>query len=214
MKEFIKKARLKEVVILLGAIAVFVAVSLWTHHNADLLQSWVSRAGHEWSIVFYLALTLAAYVFAPVNSVLLVPVSVSLWGPVGAAVINTIGWTTGSILTYTLSRKFGRPFALRFVSEEKLQEYEKYVPKKNVFFVLLLLQSILPGDILGYALGIFMRINYVTYSVAALLGNLPFTISIVFTATLPWQWQVAIGLVAIVVTVFGFTKIGQKISGQ
>ncbi len=78
-----------------------------------------------------------------------------LYGPVLGIFLSTVGLTIGSLIAFSLSRIFGRPFVDRFVSKETMNKYDFLLHHKGAFLVFLLF--LIPGtpkDFLCYILGL------------------------------------------------------------
>ncbi len=78
-----------------------------------------------------------------------------VFGKFQGIVLSTIGLTLGSLLAFTLSRKFGRPFVEKVVSASTLQRFDYLLHHKGAFIVFLLF--LIPGfpkDYLCYILGL------------------------------------------------------------
>lgn len=78
-----------------------------------------------------------------------------LYGPVLGIFLSTVGLTMGSLIAFSLSRIFGRPFVDKFVKKETMDKYDYLLHHKGVFLVFLLF--LIPGtpkDLLCYILGL------------------------------------------------------------
>ncbi|PIT91297.1 hypothetical protein COU17_01155 [Candidatus Kaiserbacteria bacterium CG10_big_fil_rev_8_21_14_0_10_49_17] len=120
------------------------------------------------------ALTFIATVIAPITTILIVPTAAGFIGPFLAGLSGWVGWFFGSLVAFAIARHFGKPLLLRFISEEKLALYERYVPERFGFVTLLFLRMVIAPDVLSYAVGIFSRITWKPYTLATLFGLAPF----------------------------------------
>lgn len=204
--------RWKETLAIIITVSFFVVVSFLTNKYGDSLRLVVGSVDTYIGVIIYFIVSIFAFVFAPLNSVALVPVAVSLWGPLNAGIVVHLAGTVGCVITYALSSTYGLPFVKRFISDDDIYKYQKFIPTKNKFATLVVLNVFLPGDILGYVLGIFLKISYPAYALAFFIGNLPFTFGIIFATTLGWQYQLLLGFILALAVFFGVTKIGEKIS--
>jgi len=204
--------RWKESLAVLITVSFFIVVSFLTNKYGYSLRLFVDNFDWYFGVIIYFVISIFAFVFAPLNSVALVPVAVSLWGPLNAGIVVHLAGTVGCVITYALSATYGLPFVKRFISDEDIYKYQKFIPTKNKFGTLVVLNVFLPGDILGYVLGIFLKISYPAYALAFFIGNLPFTFGIIFATTLSWQYQLLLGLILALAVFFGVSKIGEKIS--
>ncbi len=78
-----------------------------------------------------------------------------LYGPAVGILLSTVGLTAGSLIAFSLSRIFGRPFVEKFVKRETMGKYDYLLHHKGAFLVFLLF--LIPGtpkDLLCYILGL------------------------------------------------------------
>ena len=176
------------------AIALFVLVSYYTRQNIELLKELI---GNDFRGVFiYILITIFAIVFAPVSMMPLIPLASNLYGVFYAAIINIIGWTIGSFIVFFICRKYGVSIIRKFVSLENIYKWENKIPKKKVFFTLILLRMSVPVDILSYALSLLTKINFKTYAITTIIGIIPFSFVFSYLGTIPLMYQL-IGFVLI-----------------
>ena len=190
--------RVKEALLSITLLGLFVVVSFYSRsYESEILG--LFDGNHANAAFLYTVIIVATFVVAPLNALPLMPVTVVLWGPIWALLINLVAWSLGTLVTYYLSRTFGRPLVLKFVKESTIMEYEEKLTKNSKFIGLVVLHAILPGDILGYALGIFVRVPYFQYTIASFVGNIPIGISLIYAASLSMSLQIAVlaGIVAI-----------------
>lgn len=200
----------KEIVGGLIIVILFVVASVLSNRYADELAS-LLEGRYGVSLVVYALIVIIAFVFAPLNSIPLLPVAVEAFGSVVTFSVSLAAWTAGTTITYFLARRFGRPFVERYVDEKHIARYEKVIPRKNQFLAVLVLHAFMPGDILGYVMGLFMELSYFRYALASLLGNIPFGIVIIFAAGAPFEQQIAIGAVLLIVMVASFWWVGRRV---
>lgn len=78
-----------------------------------------------------------------------------VFGKFQGIILSTIGLTLGSLLAFTLSRKFGRPFVERVVDHSTIRRFDYILHHKGAFIVFLMF--LIPGfpkDYLCYMLGL------------------------------------------------------------
>lgn len=78
-----------------------------------------------------------------------------LYGPALGILLSTVGLTMGSLIAFSLSRIFGRPFVDKFIKKETMDKYDFLLHHKGAFLVFLLF--LIPGtpkDFLCYILGL------------------------------------------------------------
>lgn len=203
----------KEILSLLFIVALFVLAGVFAQSYSDQIAIFM-EGKYVAGLLIYMIFVIVAFVVAPINSLPLLPVVVSIWGLPIAFISSLIAWTIGGNLTYFLSAKFGRPIVLRFVSEEQIEKYSKIVPEKNKFLAIVILQALFPGDILGYVLGLFMKYSHIKYAIASTLGNIPFGIVLVYASSLSVQGQFSIGAVLILILAVSVWGISEKVRIQ
>lgn len=78
-----------------------------------------------------------------------------VFGKFSGIILSTIGLTLGSLIAFTLSRTFGRPFVEKVVSPSAMERFDYLLHHKGAFIVFLLF--LIPGfpkDYLCYILGL------------------------------------------------------------
>jgi uncharacterized membrane protein YdjX (TVP38/TMEM64 family) len=145
-----------------------------------------------------------------------------LWG----TVIALTGTTIGSIIIFTLSRKFGKPFIERVVSEKDMKYFKRILHighdepddhrRKRVSLAVIFLLYLIPGlpkDVLGYICGItdITLRDFILYST---LARIPAMMTSVYFGSKVYSGDktglIVIGLVVSVIFVIGVIK-GEKI---
>ncbi|MBU1046378.1 VTT domain-containing protein [Patescibacteria group bacterium] len=120
-------------------------------------------------------LVVAETLIPPVTILPLVPVAGVIFGPFTTMFYTTLGWTIGSVIAFLISRYLGRPFLKKYISLEKVDQWESKITKKNGFLFLVILRMLIPVDILSYAVGLFSGISFWKYTLASFLGVIPFS---------------------------------------
>ncbi len=155
---------------------VFVLVSFFVQRNIFYIELMIGEVPFLFSALTYFLLAFVTTVVAPLTSVPLMPVATSLWGWKITAFLSILSWSLGSLVAFFIARKLGKPFIRRFVSIKKIEKFEDKIPKKNMFWTIVFLRIVIPADVLSYALGIFSKIGYGTYTWATIVGISPFAI--------------------------------------
>ena len=183
------KGKTKSFLAAIFVIALFILVSYYTRQNIEFLKELI---GNDFrGILIYLLITVFAIVVAPVSMMPLIPIASNLYGVFYAAIINIIGWTIGSFIVFFICRKYGKDLIKKFVSFEKLYEWESRIPKEKVFLTLILLRMSVPVDILSYALSLLTKINFRTYALTTIIGVIPFSFVFSYLGTIPLVYQLA-----------------------
>ena len=183
------KGKTKSFLAAIFVIALFILVSYYTRQNIEFLKELI---GNDFrGILIYLLITVFAIVVAPVSMMPLIPIASNLYGVFYAAIINIIGWTIGSFIVFFICRKYGKDLIKKFVSFEKLYEWESRIPKEKFFLTLILLRMSVPVDILSYALSLLTKINFRTYALTTIIGVIPFSFVFSYLGTIPLVYQLA-----------------------
>ena len=210
MKRF---SRWKELNALILTVVLFIAASLVARSYESELVSLLEGHGAE-GIALYLVFILVTFVIAPIGGTLMTfPVVVVIWGPYVAALVTLVGWSLGTVLTYFLSRKYGRPLVERFVARASIERFGQALPK-TTFTSLVIAHAVFPGDFLGYVLGLVIRTPYWKYGLAAILGNIPYLIVLTFAASLNLVWQVALAALSVIVILLVGRNVMAKLATQ
>ena len=188
------EGKIKSFLAAIFIIALFVLVSYFTRQNIDFLKDLI---GNDFrGVLIYVLITTIAIVVAPISMMPLIPLASNLWGWFNAAIINVIGWTLGSLVVFFICREYGKPLIKKFVSLDKIYKWENKIPKKNIFFTLVLLRMSIPVDILSYALSLLTKINFRTYALTTIIGIIPFSFVFSYLGTIPIIYQI-IGFILI-----------------
>ncbi|MDP3996068.1 MAG: MYG1 family protein [bacterium] len=161
----------------LAVLVVYVALTIVIALHPSLagyLQGVISDNSFA-SAVIFIGLVIFGIVFAPVAVWPLIPVAAVLFGPFWTAVYNIIGWTIGAVIAFWFARKFGKPVLKHFVSLEKIERFEAYLPRKSHFWTMVFLRIVLPVDVLSYAVGLLSNVTYPVYIFSTFLGVSPFS---------------------------------------
>lgn len=177
-------------------LVLFLLVSFFVQTNTDAIRGWIDPGVSGMAI--YVLLGIVATVFAPISTLPLIPVATLFWGWFWTGVLSIIAWWLGSVIAFLIARRYGVPIVRKFVSIEKIQYYEDLIPQKHLFWGIVFLRMIIPVDILSYVLGIFSKIDIYRYSLATLIGIMPFAFVIAYVGSLPVMVQFISLLVGVV----------------
>lgn len=158
----------------LGFIVMFVGLSYYLQNNMQLAEKYISLG--LYGILLYIFIAAFATIFAPLSALPLLPVAVQFYGWRLAAFYSLIGWVIGAIVAFYIARSLGVKILEKLVSLDKIHEYEKIIPKKDIFLSIIILRIILPSDIVSYAIGLLSKVDFKTYFFATIIGMIPFAI--------------------------------------
>jgi len=199
----VRAVRIRDVAGLVGLGVFFLAAAHFSIRYETELKALMEGAGF-WGPVAYVCIGFAATVVAPISSTPLIPIASVLWGPFLAAVLSVIGWTLGAVVAFLIARRLGSQWVSRFAALNKLQRYGASIPEHNLFVTVLVLRIVLPVDLLSYAVGLFSTMRLSSYSLATLLGTLPFAFIFSYATQMPLWIQASIVFAALSVMAAGF----------
>ena len=117
--------------------------------------NYIKKHGAFASVIFVI-LQILQVIFPIVPGGLSCLVGVILFGPFKGFLYNYVGLSVGSIIVFSLSRKYGLPLIKKFFSDKVLRKYEKYFNSNN-YNKLFLWGILLPGvpdDLMCYLCGL------------------------------------------------------------
>jgi uncharacterized membrane protein YdjX (TVP38/TMEM64 family) len=193
--------------LLLGAaVVVGVAVLLWvTGWGASLwdifsdrerLQGVLRGAGALAPLVF-VALLVVQAVVAPLPAPALAIVGGYGFGVVEGFFLTWLGSLIGGVISFALSRRFGRGFVAESPRAARL---DRFVEEHGVVLIFVLrLIPLVSFDAISYAAGL-SGIRFRAFLLATALGMMPGTFAFVYLGGSdpgPWTWAVVLGLAAL-----------------
>lgn len=138
-----------------------------------------------WGMLAYFLVGIISTVFAPINSLPVIPIAVTLWGPMMTASISIASWTTGSIMAFVIARKFGRPVVSFILNMDhrkmtKMEEWADILDNKYLFWQVIVMRIFIPVDFISYAIGMLSTMKILPYSIATLIGVTPSAIILAY----------------------------------
>ncbi len=201
--------KIKGIFELILIIAAFLFSSYIIQTNLLFLENLVTN--DILGMIIYLILEISSIVIAPITTIPLIVIATNLWGWIATGILNIIGWMIGSWIAFIIARKYGIKIIRKFISLEKISEIEKKIPRKNIFWSIVLLRMIIPTDVLSYALGIFTKIKIRTYLLATLIGITPIAFLISYLGGIDIYIQIILVLIAgIILILFWILKLTCK----
>lgn len=188
---FSKKLKIEALLSVIVVVALFILTSYFVKQNIEYLEETIGD--NEFGMVIYFLLTIVAVVIAPVSDLPLLAAVAQIYGVVEAAIATWLAWIIGSVIIFYLGRKYGVGLVKNFISLEEVYEIEeRIIPKKHMFWNLLLLRMIIPVELLSYALALFSRVDFKTYLITAMIGLLPIAFLFSYLGVIPLAYQVLI----------------------
>lgn len=178
---------------------VLIAGVLIVRANSEAMAGFIDQHPY-WGTFLYTFLNIVNAVIAPGVTLPLVPVAVQAWGRDLAALLTIGGWTAGSLMAFSIARRWGAPIVRRLTSMQRLRRMKKYIPE-NLFWSIVLLRAALPMDVISYLLGLFTDIGWTKYTAATALGLVPPAFVLAYLGELPQAYEIiafGVGLVVVV----------------
>lgn len=176
----------------------------------DTLQSFLLQFG-IWTPLAFFLLQLLQIIIAPIPGGTVGLVGGALFGTIGGFLISAAGTLTGSIIVFLLSKRFGRPFVIRFVSSELIEKYDQIKESKlNTVLFLIFLFPLFPDDMLCFIAGL-SPMPVKTFILIVMLARTPS----VFINTMigagimddsPTQFMIAVTIYAVLIAVLYFNR--------
>jgi len=196
----------REVKITIILIILFIAASYFSHRYSETLSEDALLKGEN-GIILYIIIVAAGVLIAAVSTLPLLPIAVSLWGPDLAAIYTIIGWSGGSLLALGIARRYGQKLVCRFIDRRDIEKYREELPKKNIFWPLVLARIFLPVDIISYAVGLFTKMHWGLFFLATVLGTSIFSFFFAYASELPIIIQLAAGSILLLLIIFRYKRL-------
>jgi uncharacterized membrane protein YdjX (TVP38/TMEM64 family) len=189
--------------------AVLITAIVLVRANEEAIKSFIDERPF-WGVFLYIVLNILDAVIAPGATLPLIPAAAHVWGPVLAAIVTTIGWTTGSLIAFLIARRWGYPLVKKLTSPERLKQLKKYIPE-DLFWSIVLLRLVMPMDVMSYVLGLFTDISWTKYAIATALGLTPSAFVLAYVGKLPNAYDfIMLGVGAAVVVAWAMVVRRRK----
>lgn len=126
-----------------------------------------------------------------------------LYGFWGGFLLSWLSLVVGGEIAYFLARRYGRPFAEKWIAPSVLERWNSAAAGQGIaFFALSLVMPLVPNDAMCYVAGLG-TIRRIHFSIANLLGRgmacLVTSAAGAFGGSLSWQgWMILIGIFVII----------------
>jgi len=151
--------------------------NLNTPEYQELFGEWVAGLGFMGVLVLFLAYIVAVLV-APLPGGPVQMLAGAVYGTWGGLLIMMIGWVAGTLLIFSMVRKFGLPLVRRFLGDDMISEWGFLSNEKKtsiVVFILFLIPG-LPKSFLAY-MGPLTGLSMAQFTVISVLGRFPALLS-------------------------------------
>ncbi|MGD2041456.1 MAG: TVP38/TMEM64 family protein [Anaerolineae bacterium] len=140
--------------------------------DQERVAAWVQGLG-LWGPVAITLLELIQALLAPIPGQAIEAVSGYLYGPWLGVVFPLIGIGIGSLITFTLARRFGRPLAIRLIGKSSMDRLDDLVERGGApFFFLIWLLPFAPDDLACVAAGLTPMPTR-QFMILMIIGRLP-----------------------------------------
>lgn len=202
----------KTLSILLLFVAAFVAASFLANKYEYVISELVHSAGIYAPIGFVVLTALFVIFVIPLDVVFLIPIGVSVWGPVPTALMSITGWVVGAAVAFYIARNFGSGVVKKIIGLRHVEALERRIPKRNLFWIVVLWRMAVSVDVLSYALGLISKMSFGSYVLATAIGVAPFGFFFAYAGVLPaWYQALVLVIMAIsIVSILYIYKLPQK----
>jgi uncharacterized membrane protein YdjX (TVP38/TMEM64 family) len=182
---------------------VLVIVSVFLLFIIFVDETFLYRIVVEWFVNPIILLgVLGIFLFIGVMAIqgLLVPIPSEIvllstgmiWGIWIGGIMGIIGSMAAGILCFYISRKGGRPLAEKFIGENVIEVFDKFIEKHGMVSILILRSApVLAFDPVSYISGI-VDLDFKKYAIGTLIGSIPraffySTLGFLLTSVTPGQ---------------------------
>lgn len=185
MKEFIKKQKIKLLLIPLIIAAIVLMVQYYSKivlvfKDIESIKGIILGYGN-YSFIIYIALQIVQIVIFFIPGDIMQISAGFIFGPITGFLLSFLGICLGTSIVFFISRKLGKPFVNKIVSEKdtwiihKLEKFKEHPMKdkklKKIVFFTYLIPGI-PKDILGYICGV-SEIKYKDFIIYSSIARIP-----------------------------------------
>ena len=168
--------------------------------DPEQIRSWIEGLG-AWGPIAIVLLEMIQALLAPIPGQAIEAVSGYLYGPWLGTLYPMIGMALGSVITFSLARRFGRPLVVRLIGQQSMARLDDLVRRGGApFFFLIWLLPFAPDDLACVAAGLTpMPVGQ--FMVLMLLGRLPGVFVSVWVGANaaqiePVWWAIIFGVIA------------------
>ncbi|MFD0897749.1 TVP38/TMEM64 family protein [Loigolactobacillus binensis] len=145
---------------------------LGVFRNTTALQALVSRAAIFGPLLF-IGLQIIQVVIPIIPGGISLAAGVLIFGPIEGFIYNYIGIVIGSVIAFSLGRRFGKPLIHHLVSQKTYDRYIGWLDNQNRFtklFALAIFLPVAPDDVLCLLAGL-TKMSLKTFTIIILLGK-------------------------------------------
>lgn len=194
--------------ILFISIAIAPGIVFWSYaakviavfRNSQAVTALVQNSGPwGWIILIILLILQAFLAFIPGQGLMLA--SGYIYGFWQGLLLTWFGLTLGGQISFWLARRYGRPFASRFVSKKVLARWDSFASRQGVgFYIVSLFLPIFPNDAMCFVAGLG-EISFRRFLVANMIGRFIATAAMTFVGAYGTQIPTTVWVVLLIVLV-------------
>ncbi|MGD8402136.1 MAG: TVP38/TMEM64 family protein [Anaerolineales bacterium] len=174
-------------ILLIVSIAIMIVIAVWPYAaetvavlgNPQTVTSLLRDSGPWGRITLIFLLILQAFLaFIPGQGLMLA--SGYIYGFWQGLFLTWLGLTLGGQISFWLARRYGRPFAKRFVSEKVITKWDNIAARQGMgFYIISLFLPIFPNDAMCFVAGLG-EISFRRFLIANMIGRFIATASMTF----------------------------------
>ena len=170
--------------------------------NLEAITASMEHAGIWGPIVLFILFVLQVFLAFIPGQALMIACGY-LYGFWGGFILSWLSLVVGGEIAYLLARRYGRPFAEKWIASSVLERWNKAAAGQGIaFFALSLVMPLVPNDAMCYVAGLG-TIRRLHFSIANALGRglacLVTSAAGAFGGNISWQgWAILIGIFVII----------------
>jgi len=195
-------------ILLIVSIAILTGIAIWPNaaklmtvlRDPQSVTALLRDSGPWGRLTLILLLILQAFLaFIPGQGLMIA--SGYVYGFWQGLLLTWFGLTLGGQMSFWLARRYGRPFASRFVSAEVLARWDDIAARQGMgFYIVSLFIPIFPNDAMCFVAGLG-EISFYRFLVANMIGRFIATAAMTFVGAYGAQIPTVVWLVLSVVSV-------------
>ena len=130
-------------------------------------------------LLIFIGLAALSAVISPFTSAPLIPAAIIIFGKLITFLSLWFGWILGGFFSYLLGLYAARPMAIRLLSDEKIEEYQKKLSRKTNFPLILFFRMSVPAEIPGPVLGA-LKYSPIKFLLATAIAELPYAVATIY----------------------------------
>jgi uncharacterized membrane protein YdjX (TVP38/TMEM64 family) len=112
--------------------------------------------------------------------------------------LTWLGLTLGGQISFWLARRYGRPFAKRFVSEKVITKWDSIAARQGMgFYIISLFLPIFPNDAMCFVAGLG-EISFRRFLIANMIGRFVATVSMTFIGAYGTQIPIVVWVMLLI----------------